>query len=159
MYNKEKATDKLMFVDKLTRTKWREPFLVGRRLGAAENVRFIGCYGGSKPPPYGFVRQSNSPLNQNLKSINWRLSVCYIRVLEKRGKTKRKLKTRQSPSHFRFFEFARRTDRAERTKPKRMLAFGAVSFVPRWRRNPKVCPSKMTHPLAKPISKSFAELF
>ena len=66
-YKSKFEIDKLMFVDKLTRTKWREPFLVGRRLGAAENVRFIGCYGGSKPPPYGFVRQSSSPLNQNLK--------------------------------------------------------------------------------------------
>ena len=64
-----------MFVDKLTRTKWREPFLVGRCLGAAENVRFIGCYGGSKPPPYGFVRQSNSPINQNLKQA---ISTCGV---------------------------------------------------------------------------------
>ena len=42
-----------MFSDLFEQTKWREPYLVGRCLGAAENVRFIGCYGGSKPPPYG----------------------------------------------------------------------------------------------------------
>ena len=58
---------KLMFIGVFARTKWREPYLVGRCLGAAENVRFIGCYGGSKPPPYGFVRKSNTPINQNLK--------------------------------------------------------------------------------------------
>ena len=58
---------KLMFIGEFARTKWREPYLVGRCLGAAENVRFIGCYGGSKPPPYGFVRKSNTPINQNLK--------------------------------------------------------------------------------------------
>ena len=57
---------KLMFIGVFARTKWREPYLVGRCLGAAENVRFIGCYGGSKPPPYGFVRKSNTPTNQNL---------------------------------------------------------------------------------------------
>ena len=57
---------KLMFIGVFARTKWREPYLVGRCLGAAENVRFIGCYGGSKPPPYGFVRKSNTPINQNL---------------------------------------------------------------------------------------------
>ena len=42
-----------MFIGVFAQTKWREPYLVGRCLGAAENVRFIGCYGGSKPPPYG----------------------------------------------------------------------------------------------------------
>ena len=57
-----------MFIGMFAQTKWREPFLVGRCLGAAENVRFIGCYGGSKPPPYGFVRKSNSPTNQNLNA-------------------------------------------------------------------------------------------
>ena len=55
-----------MFIGLFAQTKWREPYLVGRCLGAAENVRFIGCYGGSKPPPYGFVRKSNTPTNQNL---------------------------------------------------------------------------------------------
>ena len=48
----QKLTDKLMFSGVFAQTKWREPYLVGRCLGAAENVRFIGCYGGSKPPPY-----------------------------------------------------------------------------------------------------------
>ncbi len=57
-----------MFIGEFSQTKWREPYLVGRCLGAAENVRFIGCYGGSKPPPYGFVRTSNTPINQNLKN-------------------------------------------------------------------------------------------
>ena len=42
-----------MVIGVFAQTKWREPYLVGRCLGAAENVRFIGCYGGSKPPPYG----------------------------------------------------------------------------------------------------------
>ena len=55
-----------MFIGVFAQTKWREPYLVGRCLGAAENVRFIGCYGGSKPPPYGFVPNSNKPINQNL---------------------------------------------------------------------------------------------
>ena len=63
---KQNLKDKLMFIGVFARTKWREPYLVGRCLGAAENVRFIGCYGGSKPPPYGFVRKSNTPINQNL---------------------------------------------------------------------------------------------
>ena len=58
---------KLMFSGLFAQTKWREPYLVGRCLGAAENVRFIGCYGGSKPPPYEFVRKPNIPTNQNLK--------------------------------------------------------------------------------------------
>ena len=56
-----------MFIGMFARTKWCDPYLVGRCLGAAENVRFVGCYGGSKPPPYGFVRKSNAPINQNLK--------------------------------------------------------------------------------------------
>ena len=59
--------EKLMFSGVFAQTEWRKPYLVGRCLGAAENVRLIGCYGGSKPPPYGFVCKSNSPTNQNLK--------------------------------------------------------------------------------------------
>ncbi len=47
-----------MFSGVFAQTKWREPYLVGRCLGAAENVRFIGCYGGSKPPPYGVCAQT-----------------------------------------------------------------------------------------------------
>ena len=66
-----------MFSGVFAQTKWRKPYLVGRCLGAAENVRFIGCYGGSKPPPYGFVRKSNSPINQNLKN---KLTFCDVRV-------------------------------------------------------------------------------
>ena len=65
------GVDKLMFSGLFAQTKWREPYLVGRCLGAAENVRFIGCYGGSKPPPYEFVRKPNIPTNQNLKKFQF----------------------------------------------------------------------------------------